>query len=138
MILSWICRNPPLPWWHVARTSIRTFQEDTWRVPLSGFPKGSTRHSQISYSGDALSYLDSLSESLTVRSKPCWVTPDNLSQPTFRRLQSEKTGAMASHFPRFLTAACKVMMILPSPQGHHDKPKSLPTIKEVSRVSDTI
>ena len=29
-------------------------------------------------------------------------------------------------------------MILPSPQGHHDRPKSLPTIKEGSRASDTI
>ncbi|RVW25961.1 hypothetical protein CK203_098036 [Vitis vinifera] len=45
---------------------------------------------------------------------------------------------MASHLPRFLTATCRVMMILPSPQGHHDKPKSLPTIKEGSRTSDTI
>ncbi|KAL6329741.1 hypothetical protein AAG906_035389 [Vitis piasezkii] len=45
---------------------------------------------------------------------------------------------MTSHLPRFLTAACRVMVILPSPQGHHDKPKSLPTIKEGSRTSDTI
>ncbi|RVW87645.1 hypothetical protein CK203_041200 [Vitis vinifera] len=47
-------------------------------------------------------------------------------------------GVMASHLPRFLTATCRVMVILPSPQGHHDKPKSLPTIKEGSRTFDTI
>ena len=45
---------------------------------------------------------------------------------------------MASHLPRFLIAAYRVMMILSSPQGHHDKPKSLPTIKEGSIISDTI
>ena len=131
------CRDPPR--WHVTRiavwiNSIRTPQEDTWRAPLSGFPKGSIRHSQISYRGDALSY-PVLSGSLTVTSKPCWVILDSLPQPTFRRLQSEMIGAMASHLPRSLTAACRVMMTLPPPWEHHDKPKSLPTIKEGSRAS---
>ena len=111
---------------------------DTWRASSIRVPQGGTRHSQIFYPNDALLYPDILSGSLAVKRKPCWVTSDNLSQPAFRCLQSERTGVMASHLPRFLTAACRVMMILPSPQGHHDKPKSLPTIKEGSRTSDTI
>ena len=66
---------------------------------------------------------------MAVRRRSCWVTSDSLSQSTFRRLQSKRTGMMASHLPRFLTAVCRMMMILPSPQGHPDKPKSRPTIK---------
>ena len=96
---------------------------------LSGSPQGGTRHSHIFYSNDALPYPDALPGSVAVKRKPCWVTSDSLSQLTSHRLQSERTGMMASHLPRFLTAACRMMMILPSPQGHHDRPKSLPTIK---------
>ena len=44
---------------------------------------------------------------------------------------------MASHLPRFLTTACRMMMILPSPQGPHDKPKSRPPLKG-GRTSNTI
>ena len=39
--------------------------------------------------------------------------------------------------PRSLTAACRTMMALPLPQRHHDKLKSLPTIKG-NRAFDTI
>ena len=42
-----------------------------------------------------------------------------------------------SSLPQFLTAACRTMMALPPPQHHHDKPKSLPTIKG-DRALDTI
>ena len=136
------CRDPS-PRWYVARIairsdSIRTPQEDTWRTPYPGPPGGT--HGTLKYHtrGDALSYPDILSGSLTVASKPCRVIPDSLPQPTFRCLQSERTGAMASRLPRSLTAACRVMMALPPPWGHHDKPKSLPTIKEGGRASDTI
>ena len=34
-----------------------------------------------------------------------------------------------SSLSQSLTAACRIMMALPPPQHHHDKPKSLPTIK---------
>ena len=39
--------------------------------------------------------------------------------------------------PRYLTTACRTVMALPLPQRHHNKPKSLPTIKG-DRASDTI
>ena len=34
-----------------------------------------------------------------------------------------------SSLPQSLTVACRIMMALPPSQHHHDKPKSLPTIK---------
>ena len=101
-------------------------------------PGRSTWHSQASCSDDNISYPDILSRSLTVVSKLCWVIPDSLPELTFHRLQNERIGAMASRLPRSLTAACRVMMVLPPPWEHHDEPKSLPTIKEGGRASDTI
>ncbi|KAL6327258.1 hypothetical protein AAG906_017815 [Vitis piasezkii] len=38
---------------------------------------------------------------------------------------------MASHLPRFLTAACRMMMTLPSPQCHHNKPKVFLPLKGI-------
>ena len=111
---SEICRDPP---------------DDMGRSPLSGLtlsvpPRGHVARTFIrdppgQGGHDTLSYLGPLYGSLTVRSKPCWVIPDSLSQPTFHRLQSERTGAMASHLPRSLIAAYKVMMTLSPPWGHH-------------------
>ncbi|RVX12537.1 hypothetical protein CK203_011635 [Vitis vinifera] len=63
----------------MSRISIRVH---TWRAPLS----------------------ESLGEEHTALAS---IIPDSLSQPTFRRLQGERTGAMASHLLRSLTAACR-------------------------------
>ena len=42
-----------------------------------------------------------------------------------------------SFLPQSLTAVCRIMMALPPPQHHHDKPKILLTIKG-DRAPDTI
>ena len=132
-------RYPESPKGHVARSSIRT-------------PSGrSTRHLRISRPDDNISYPDhwlkwvspatSFWQSTTAHYPPPAERKDRVggrSPPTIRRLQSERTGMMASHLPRSLTAAHRVMMALPPPWSHHDEPKSLPIIKEGGRASDTI
>ncbi|RVW60439.1 hypothetical protein CK203_105727 [Vitis vinifera] len=78
-----------------------------------------------------------LSGSLTKVSKSYYVILTAcLPQPTFRHLQSERTGMMASHLPRSLTAACRVMMALPPPRGIIRSQKVFPPLKrEVELLS---
>ena len=130
---------PDSPRGHVARSSIRT--------PLGR----STCHSRMSRPNDNISYPDhwlkwaSLATSFRQPATAHYPLPaerndrvGSRSPPTIHRLQCERTWMMASHLPRSLTAAHRVMMALPPPWSHHDKPKSPPLIKEGGRVSDTI
>ena len=130
---------PDSPRGHVARSSIRT--------PLGR----STCHSRMSRPNDNISYPDhwlkwaSLATSFRQPATAHYLPPaerkdrvGSRSPPTIHRLQCERTGMMASHLPRSLTAAHRVMMALPPPWSHHDKPKSPPLIKEGGRASDTI
>ena len=45
--------------------------------------------------------------------------------PTERKDKDDNKSSL----PQSLTAACRIMMALPPSKHHHDKPKSLPTIK---------
>ena len=108
--------------------------EDMWHAPLSGLPRGGTRHSQASCPDDNISNPDILSGSLTVVSKPCRVIPDSLLQLTFRRLQSERTGAMTSRLPRSLTVVCRVMMTLSPPRVIMTSQKVFPSLKREAEL----
>ena len=59
---------------------------------------------------------------------------DSLPQPTFRRLQSERTGMMASHLQRSLTTARRVMMALPPPGGIMTSQKVSPPLKREAKL----
>ena len=121
---------------------------DTWRTFLSGLaPSGFPLRGHVA----RFPYLDflrerhtalanitsgrstypiriCLSESLIKSKQVLLHHSDILPQPTIRRLQSERTGMMACHLLRSLTAAHRVMMALPPPWSHHDKLKSLGVI----------
>ena len=141
---------PPNDTWHAFLSGLAPSgfpQEDTWRVSPIWTPSGrSTRHSLTSHPNDR--HITSgrptypiricLSGSLIKSKQVLLYHSDSLSQPTIRRLQSERTGMMACHLLRSLTAAHRVTMALSPPWSHHDKPKSPPLIKEGERASDTI
>ena len=50
------------------------------------------------------------------------------------RLQSERTGMMASRLPRSLTAVYRVMMTLPSPRGIMTSQKVFPPLKREAEL----
>ena len=132
------CRDPS-PWWHVARiairsNSIRTPQEDLWRAPLSGLPQGEA-HDTREHHTRTLAYP------IRICCSDHWLKWASLAtsfrQPAtahIRRLQSERTGAMASRLPRSLIAVRRVMMALPPPRGIMTSQKVFSPLKRESEL----
>ena len=133
---------------------------DMWHInSLSGFPPEGVRHSQTHDPDDPLSCPDMLYEpsvsnlikslgretrailAYTARSTFDGIILSHLRQPITARIpppveRKDKNDGKPSP-PQYLTGTCRTMMALPLPQRHHDKTKSLPTIKG-DRASDTI
>ena len=129
------CRDPS-PWWHVAHFAIRSNsirtppKRDTWRAPLSGLPQGEA-HVTRECHARMITYpirINNWSEQVLIHHS------DSLPQPTFRRLQSERTGMMASRLPRSLTAIYRVMMALPPPRGIMTSQKVFPSLKREAEL----
>ncbi|RVW23325.1 hypothetical protein CK203_100932 [Vitis vinifera] len=96
--------------------------DDTWRASLSGAtPSGLPKEGHPA-TARVLSPAERSEQVLLHH-------PDSLPQPTFRCLQSERTGMMASHLPRSLTAVYRMMMTLPPPRGIMTSQKVFPSLK---------
>ncbi|RVW20970.1 hypothetical protein CK203_055237 [Vitis vinifera] len=54
----------------------------------------------------------------------------DLPQPALPAYRAKRLDDGKSSLPQSLTAACRIMMALPPSKHHHDKLKSLPTIKK--------
>ena len=115
---------------------------------LSGLSSGrGTRHSRTLHLDDhhiasgrpTYPIRICLSGSLTEVSKSCtsFQQPATTHVPPLAEWK-DRNEVTASHFPRSLSAARRVMMTLPPPRGIMTKPKYLPTIKEGNKASDTI
>ena len=98
--------SPKWDTWHALLSgpySIRTPQEDMWRVPLSGLPQGEahvTRECHVRTITYPIRIID-WSELVLLHHS------DSLPQPTIRCLQSEMTGLVAGHLPRSTACSAK-------------------------------
>ena len=105
-------------------------KRDTWCAPLSELPQGEahvTRECHARTITYPIRIID-WSEQVLLHHF------DSLPQPTFRRLQSERVGMMASRLPRSLTVVYRVMMTLPPPRGIMTSQKVLPSLKREAEL----
>ena len=148
--------------WHPDQTPSGLPKRTCDALPLSGLPQGKAhdtrkhhiRTTDISYPDMFVRIVDWSKQVLLYHSDSLsfW-QPDTAhdpsptgqkdkeggkSPPTIRRLQNKRTRMMASHLPRSLSAAHRVVMALPPPWSHHDEPKNPLIISEGGRTSDTI
>ncbi|RVW71450.1 hypothetical protein CK203_057576 [Vitis vinifera] len=65
----------------------------------------------------------------TCSTGPSWVTSVDLPPPVCTAAERKDKDDGKSSLPQSLIAACRIMMALPPSKHHHDRPKSLPTIK---------